>query len=189
MMSLILSKSSTNIEKEIVDKLRDKKIVIFPCDTIYGLHGIVPCTDSLIRKIKGRNETKPFIQLFSKKLLQEKDIDKNLLSYWPNPLTIIVNLDGVSTAIRVPNDPLIISVIDCLKKPLFSSSVNKSGEPFLTSSKDIIKEYENTVDLIVIDEDEKDGLPSTIIDAREKPYKIIRQGAYDATCLVNSSLS
>ena len=47
--------------------LKQEKIVLIPTDTVYGFSGIVGKTDEKIRKIKGRSETKPFIQLISKK--------------------------------------------------------------------------------------------------------------------------
>ena len=58
---------------KIIDVLSKGEIAILPTDTVYGFSGIVDLpgnlafnTDDKIRKIKGRDEKKPLIQLISK---------------------------------------------------------------------------------------------------------------------------
>ena len=74
--------------------LKQEKIVLIPTDTVYGFSGIVGKTDEKIRKIKERSETKPFIQLISKKedlnLITDEKVPEELLKFWPGPLTLIV---------------------------------------------------------------------------------------------------
>ena len=73
--------------------------MIIPTDTVYGFSGIVDSsehfnTDAIIRKIKGREEYKPFIQLIAapEDIVKYTDdvVPKKLLDCWPGPLTIIV---------------------------------------------------------------------------------------------------
>ena len=107
---MILKKSDkTSIEKTVAT-LKAGGIVIIPTDTVYGFSGIVDLaqpagstggtqsfkTDSKIRAIKGRAESKPLIQLIAKpediRLYTDDEIPVELLSKWPGALTIIVHI-------------------------------------------------------------------------------------------------
>ena len=68
---MILNKSDENSVKECVSYLKESKILIIPTDTVYGFSGIAlpkseKDTDSKIKEIKGRDQTKPFIQLIAR---------------------------------------------------------------------------------------------------------------------------
>ncbi len=185
---MIFHKSDENCFEETVSLLKNGKIAILPTDTVYGFSGIVDkdsgC-DSRIRKIKGREETKPMIQLISSaedlfKYTSDK-IPTELLSYWPGPLTIIVNdlRTGKTTAFRCPGDKWLRDLIKAVGKPLYSTSVNRSGFPVLQKEKDIVSEFEKEADVIVLDGDTENGLPSTIVGIENGNVKIIRQGCLE----------
>jgi len=161
--------------------LREGGIVILPCDTIYGINGLFPETDSRIRSIKGRGETKPFLRLIRLKdvpAVSSSPIPPELLGLWPGPLTLIVACeDGETAGIRVPRDPFIQEILEILGKPLISTSVNRSGSPAVEQIREIIDQFEDEVDLIVDDGDREGALPSTILDITGFPYRIIRAGA------------
>ena len=177
-----------NCFEKTVSLLKKGKIAILPTDTVYGFSGIVDddsgC-DSKIRIIKGREESKPMIQLISSpedlfRYTKDK-IPSELLFYWPGPLTIIVNdlRTGNTTAFRCPGDKWLRDVIREAGKPLYSTSVNRSGFPVLQKEKDIISEFEKEADVIVLDGDTKNGLPSTIVGIEKGTVKIIRQGCLE----------
>lgn len=190
---MICHKSDEDSIKKCVDALKNGEVVIIPTDTVYGFSGIVSSynsnlvskkinTDEKIRIIKGRSETKPFIQLISEpedvyKYTNQK-IPENLIEKWPGPLTMIVTLkDGINTvAFRCPCNEWLREIIRQCDAPLYSTSVNKSGCPILDTEKEIIAQFENDVSLIVLDGDKKESLPSTIIKIEENGYKLIRQG-------------
>ena len=189
---MILNKSDKNSVSECVQALKNGKIVIIPTDTVYGFSGIVmPGSsldgDSKIKMIKGRAETKPFIQLIAKpediKNHTDDKIPQNLLSFWPGPLTIIVNnknyeKDGLKTvAFRCPGDEWLRKIIEEAGAPVYSTSVNRSGNPVLETEDDIKAEFEKDVDLIVLDGDKKGSLPSTIVSVSDGNVKILREGA------------
>ncbi|MCF6334204.1 MAG: Sua5/YciO/YrdC/YwlC family protein [Spirochaetales bacterium] len=173
---------------EILKILESGFPVIMPCDTIYGIVGTVPDSEKLIRGLKGRDESKPFLQLLKKEWvpdLTRTDIPEKLFDLWPGPLTLIVEgIDLASIAIRVPNDNRLLYLLEKLKKPLFSTSVNKSGKPILYRSEDIDFEFKNKVKLFVNEGDLPGGIPSTILDIRQKPFMILREG----TCSIDSDL-
>lgn len=183
---MIYHKSDKNSKKIVIKTLLNNGIVILPTDTVYGFSGITKSetTDSRIRKIKGREETKPFIQLISnpkeiKKYTDDK-IPSKILKYWPGPLTIIVNdkrQTGVTTAFRCPGDKWLRQIIKKCKSPVYSTSVNRSGSPVLDNEKDIVDEFELETDLIILDGEKKGSLPSTIIKIVDDKVEVLRQGS------------
>jgi len=190
-----IKKSDESID-EVVKYLKDGKVVIIPTDTVYGFSGIVDLknnneyiTDVQIRKIKGREESKPLIQLIGegKDLFSytEDKIPSSVLEKWPGPLTIVVNtkkncslsqpMDTV--AFRCPGDEWLRKVIQKLGAPIYSTSVNRSGKAVLGCIDDIKDEFGEEVDLIVDDGDKAGNVPSTIICMEGDSLKVLRQGA------------
>ena len=163
--------------------LKQEKIVLIPTDTVYGFSGIVGKTDEKIRKIKGRSETKPFIQLISKKedlnLITDEKVPEELLKFWPGPLTLIVKekKSDSTVALRVPGDKWLCDVISMCKTAIYSTSANRSGFPCKTKVSELEKEFENDVDLMVFDGDLKNSIPSTIVSVIDGKIKLIREGA------------
>jgi L-threonylcarbamoyladenylate synthase len=156
-------------------------IAIFPCDTIYGISGIVPHTEDRIRELKGRGETKPFIRLYPSIAAVEKlsgyRLDKRLTGYWPGPLTLIVpDKTGKKIGVRVPGDRFTSLVLKQLKVPIYSTSVNRSNEPPINDISTIIGRFESLVDIIVDGGNFTEKKPSTIIDTTTDPYTLLRQG-------------
>jgi L-threonylcarbamoyladenylate synthase len=170
---------------DITEILSNNGVVIMPCDTIYGIIGIAPNSDERIREIKGRDEVKPFLILIKKDWITRYTniiIDNYLLDLWPGPITLIVpDLNDGSIALRAPDDRRLQKILTKLDQPLFSTSVNRSGQDLLFESSDIKKEFISEIDLFIDEGDMPGGLPSTILDIRKTPFKIIRQGA----CLVD----
>ena len=193
---MILQKDDKRSVQTAAELLAAGKIVILPTDTVYGFSGIVDLKgtekkdcDRLIRHIKGRDEGKPFIELISSpdELTNYTDepIPDGLLSLWPGPLTLIVPLkkdapldtDAATIAFRCPGDSWLRQVIALTGRPVYSSSVNRSGKPVLSAIKDIEKEFAAEVPLIISDGDKNGSLPSTIVAVENGGIRLIRQGA------------
>lgn len=189
---MMFSKSNKNSKQTCIDILKQGKVVIIPTDTVYGFSAVVSDSfdcDERIRKIKGRAETKPFIQLIAApqdifKYTSDK-IPQQLLNYWPGPLTIIATDNRLSnskintTAFRCPGDKWLRDVIKGCGFPIYSTSVNRSGNPVLETENEIIQEFDSEVDLIVLDGDKKSALPSTIVKVEEGKVVVLRQGAVE----------
>ena len=177
----LIKKSEPDSVKITADILKEGGVVIIPTDTVYGFSGMVPGTDDRIRAIKGRAETKPMIQLIAKPEDLAKytsdNVPANLLQKWPGALTIIVNdKRGGTTAFRCPGDQWLRQVIAACVEPIYSTSVNRSGQPVLDSEEAIIKEFAGQVDLIVKDGDKKGAKPSTIVSITDGQINVLRQG-------------
>lgn len=200
---MILKKSDPASIEQTVETLCKGGIVIIPTDTVYGFSGIVDLkasdshneTDAKIRTIKGRAETKPLIQLIAKpedlRLYTDDEIPDSLLSKWPGALTIIVHIKKDSPlattaipetgtiAFRCPGDSWLRKIIEKCGAPIFSTSVNRSGQPVLDTSAVINSEFGKEVDLIIDDGDKKGALPSTLVAIENGRVKVLRQGSVE----------
>lgn len=180
-MALILNYDDVSAN-EIGLMLKRGDVGIFPCDTIYGICATVSEENAeRIYQIKQRPQSKSFITLMTKDQLVSSDliVPEDLLVRWPAAFTaILANKEGVTTAVRVPSDDFLLSLME-VSGPIYSTSVNISGQPSLQNSDDIISTFSSSVDFILEKKDLVPGMSSTLIDATKKPYRIIRQGAYE----------
>jgi len=167
----------------LVEVLQSAGVVIMPCDTIYGFVGVAPQTQAKIRELKGRQE-KSFLRLIPDLQWLPRytgaSLPSKLKPYWPGALTVIFPAKKTGTvALRIPDDPLLLQVMRRLDRALFSTSVNLSGKPPLWQIEDICSAFETRVDLVVAAGDRPQGIPSTIVDITERPYRLLRRGEVD----------
>lgn len=181
------SKAGGDIEKA-AELLNQDEVGIVPCDTIYGLTARVRAENAeKLYEIKRRPQSKSFIHLMSLDDLKRSSliVPKELYDVWPAPLTcILASEDGLSTvAVRIPADDYIQALI-ALTGPLFSTSVNFSGSPSLIGYEEIKKAFSSLVSFMVRADREGAGMPSTLLDVTKKPWRVIRQGAFDVSNLI-----
>ncbi len=183
---MVLTDKSEELFETVVEVLLREKIVIMRGDTIYGFFGIAPETKEKIESLKKRKEGKNFLMVIPDvswvNRFSNDRIPDELLSYWPGPLTVIMkareNLWGSPTvALRVPDDSFLQQVLRRIDKPLYSTSVNISGERELNGIEEIIKKFGNRVELIVDSGDAHLQKPSTIVDITGKKIVVVREGA------------
>lgn len=163
------------------------KIIVFPTDTVYGVGCLYG--DSIgvekIYQMKKRDYGKPLPVLCDsiETVLSIAMINENHMKYtkhWPGALTMILksfnkDIFNGSVACRIPNSEIALSV---LKKfgPLFTTSVNYSGEKELNSVDEILETFGNQIDFIVTDIPVLTKTPSTIINCLGDEMIIVRQG-------------
>jgi L-threonylcarbamoyladenylate synthase len=164
-------KSIKNLNREI---LRGK-IFIYPTDTIYGLGCNAENIKAVekIKQIKQREKDKPLSVIApSFDWINENFIvDIDLNKYFPGPYTIILKkkdpkfLETVSNTeflgIRIPDNEFTKKIQEA-NVPFITTSVNLSGEPYVTKIPDIAPDILECVDHI-IDYGPLTGNPSTII--------------------------
>ena len=166
----------------VVESLQAGKVVVMACDTIYGFVGRAPETESMIRTIKGRGDDKPFLRLLSDpaELTHHGAAvpDPSILDLWPGPFTLIFSISGGGTAaFRVPEDRRLRQIVREVGSALYSTSVNRSGSPALSEPTEIHREFGSETALVENAGELGDRVPSTILDCRRLPGKILRQGA------------
>jgi len=179
---MVIRSADRRKEGLLVKILSAGGVVIMPCDTIYGIVGRAPDTEKRIRAAKGRGETNPFLMLIESERdvgrLSDMELDRGVAALWPGPLTVVIQARaGGTVAVRVPSDQSLRRLIGRVGAPLYSTSVNRSGQPSLAIIAEIVREFEHRVDLIVDGGDIPGREPSTLLDVTTRPFRILREGA------------
>jgi len=185
----VLKESDKRIYEVVNSLLETGGTFIFPTDTVYGIGGGPWDERALaqVRRMKGRREAQPFtLHLPSIEAIERfADVDERirriLSDFLPGPITFIIPasdgappatvLDG-KVGIRVPEHMFFQSVMFALNRPLFGTSVNRSGEEPLASIDMMIEQFSG-VDLLV-EGQIGTGIPSAIIDLTSDPPHALR---------------
>ena len=177
-----------------VQCLKSGGIVAIPTDTVYGL-GADPFNASAVQRLytlKGRPDGKP-IPLVLSSVDDVHRVAQNLPDYffhltdrfWPGGLTIIVEAKdllpvltagGHTVGVRIPNNPLLLNILQAFGGPAAITSANLSGEPPATSPQEIGAELASRIDVIVDGGKTPGPIPSTVYDISVSPPLIRRHG-------------
>ena len=171
------------MEKDIVTKILQGKIFIYPTDTIYGI-GCNALDREAVEKIRDikQRDNKPF-SVIAPNISWIKEhcrFNEILEKYLPGPYTLILekfnpeflsHVSNLSTlGVRIPNNDF-CKQIQKSQVPFITTSVNLSGQPFATKISEIPDEIKSQVD-VIIDAGKLTGKPSTlIIDGKEVSRK------------------
>lgn len=183
-------------EKREIDKvleaLKSGKVVAFPTDTVYGL-GVIYDQEALkrLKDAKGRSETKPIPTMVSSyaQLMQIAEISKQakrlIKAFMPGALTLVMKKKGcvpdfvtnekATIAVRMPDDPFVLSLIEGCGGPLLVSSANRSEMPSALNDQEVFSQLDGRIDAVVIGTAGGEKA-STIIDVSEAEIKILRIG-------------
>lgn len=174
----------------IYQHLLDHQIGIIEHDTVPGIVGIATIDNAKkIQAIKQRSESKGFIVLIPSidhlnnlAINISESAHQLINTYWPGPLTIILEkhpdistvISGQKTtiAIRCPNHPGLSELLKKLNQPILSTSANISGETNI--SEKLLSAVDFTYGNI---QKTETNIASTIIDATQTPFKILRNGS------------
>lgn len=177
---------------EAVAAIRSGAMVVIPTDTVYGI-GARPDAVASIFDVKQRPREKalPVLGCDVGQLggIAELDDRARALAetYWPGPLTIVVQRkpgftadlggnDATTVAVRVPAHPVAQGLLE-RTGPLAVTSANVSGEPPATT-------YEEACslapELVCLDGGTCDGVPSTVLTLVGEP-RVLRRGGLDLT--------
>jgi len=182
--------------EEAVRILKGGGLVAFPTDTVYGVgaHAFQPQAVERLYIAKARPKEKAI------PLLLARVEDLNLVAkdvpdiawplierFWPGGLTLVVPRSELvpdvvtsglpNVAVRMPNHPVAISIIEALGAPLAATSANISGHPSPVAAEGVEKELGGRIELIVDGGICPGGIPSTVLDLTTDPPLIRRRGA------------
>ena len=182
--------------REAVETLRRGGVILYPTDTVWGLGCDATCSEAVRRidEIKRRADSKALITLvgdvadFSRYVSDVPDIALSLIELSAKPLTIVydkgVNLapellsaDG-SVGIRVSRERFSSQLCRKLRRPVVSTSANRSGEATPAIFDEISPEIRAAVDYVVSyrQDDRRQAVPSSVIKlGSDSTVKIIRQ--------------
>ena len=171
-------------------------IIALPTETVYGLAANI-FQDSAVEKIfkiKKRPAYNPLIVHISSSIILEH-VAKKIPSkaqelanaFWPGPLTLVLEKQdqipnritaGKSTvAIRVPNHPLALKLLNSLDFPLAAPSANPFGHLSPTSAEHVAYYFKKELNFILDGGPCSLGIESTIIGFENERPVLYRHGA------------
>lgn len=186
-----MSYVTDKFDNEIVKSLKNGGVGLLPTDTIYGLscRALDKTAVEKLHKLKDRHENKPFIILISDiKMLEQLSISrqqaKTAEPFWPGPLSVIfkspaapswLQLGTSSLAVRLPDHPKLLNLIDAVG-PLISTSANLETDEPARSMAEAQKIFGDSLDFYV-DEGPLSNSASTLVAIKNGRLRVIRQGA------------
>jgi len=176
--------------------LTNEGIVAIPTETVYGLAGNA-YSDEALKKIfilKKRPFYNPLIVHIKSasaldQIAQEipEAAQKLAEIFWPGPLTLVLKrLDHISdivtsgmdtVAVRVPNHPLTLKLLEELDFPLAAPSANPFGSISPTSAEHVANYFDSQLDIILDGGNCEKGIESTIIGFENNEPILYRHGS------------
>jgi len=186
-----------DIEKmqEAASLIQQGELVAFPTETVYGLgaDALRPEASAKIYEAKGRPSDNPLIIHICKfeeleKIAKEVPIGAKKLAeaFWPGPLTMVVwkndkvpytTTGGMDTvAVRMPNHPVALALIEESGCLIAAPSANTSGKPSPTEAGHVALDMDGRIPMILDGGAVGIGIESTIVDLTEEIPMILRPG-------------
>jgi L-threonylcarbamoyladenylate synthase len=170
-------------------------LVAFPTETVYGLgaDAFNPLAVARIFEVKKRPYFDPLIVHVSDpadlEMLVRKipsNAKKLIERFWPGPLTVvllskeevpdIVNAGLPTVAIRMPNHPMALSLIEQADCPIAAPSANPFGYLSPTTAEHVRNQLGDEIDFILDGGPCEVGVESTIISFSGKKPRLLRPG-------------
>lgn len=175
--------------------LRSGGLVAFPTETVYGL-GADATHAAAVRKIfavKGRPVTNPLIVHVADAEVARRYVrdwpaaaERLAGAFWPGPLTLVLPkqaaiVDEVTAgrdtvALRVPDHPLTLQLLQAFDGPLAGPSANRSTRLSPTTAQHVRDELGERIDLILDGGECHVGIESTVVDLCGDTPVILRPG-------------
>ena len=166
--------------EEAAGVLRAGGVVLVPTETVVGL---VAAEAWRLNEVKGSDPGKPLALLCASagealSLASEVPPLARLLagSYWPGPLTLVLDGAGGGTVgVRVPGGA-VVDVLRAYGGPLYATSANPSGGPAPRSLGGVAPGVAAAVDLVV-DGEPGSGEASAVVDLSGGKARVLRETA------------
>jgi L-threonylcarbamoyladenylate synthase len=170
-------------------------VVAMPTETVYGLAGnaLNPAAVERIFALKGRPKNDPLIVHVgnleqAEALCSEfpEPLRKLALAFWPGPLTLLLPKNAAVSdlvtsglprvAVRMPNHPLALALLQGLDFPLAAPSANPFGYVSPTTAEHVRKQLGDKIPVILDGGPCQVGLESTIVGFDEGQVTVYRFG-------------
>lgn len=188
-------KSCLSSLNQCASLLQNDELVAIPTETVYGLAGNT-LSETAVRKIfsvKGRPLIDPLITHFKNAEEAFSHVHRSGLAealateFWPGPLTLVLNKKPVipdlvtaglsSAAIRVPNQPLMLALLQKLDFPLAAPSANPFGYVSPTRAEHVAQTLGPEIAAILDGGNCQHGIESTVLDLRNPDMlRLLRPG-------------
>jgi L-threonylcarbamoyladenylate synthase len=182
-----------NLAKE---SLKNNGVIGFPTETVYGLAGNA-FNDLAIKKIF-EIKKRPILNPLIVHLKSRYELDKVAIeipekayrlaeAFWPGPLTLIlkknpsisdlITANQNTLAVRVPNHPIALDLLNQLEFPLVAPSANPFTRISPTTALHVENYFNNQIDMVLDGGTCLSGIESTIIGFENDSVILYRQGA------------
>jgi len=185
------------LQREIekgVKILQKGGVIAFPTDTVYGLGADAFNSTAVERIYEIKNRPKhrqlPLLTADVERLTTLADPIPEIAwflarRFWPGGLTLVLSkadslpvylASGPTIAVRLPNHPVCLALIQRLGNPIIGTSANISGQPAALTAEEVGQQLGGKIDFIINGGKCPGGKESTVVDiTRESPI-ILRQG-------------
>jgi len=189
------------LQREIekgVKILQKGGVIAFPTDTVYGLGADAFNSLAVERIYEVKNRPKhqqlPLLIADIKQLATLAspipEIARFLAKrFWPGGLTLVLHkadsvavylAPGPTIAVRIPNHPVCLTLIQHLGDPIIGTSANISGQSSALTAEEVEQQLGGKIDFVINGGKCPGGKESTIVDATCEPPIILRQGIIPA---------
>lgn len=176
-----------------MQELKKGNVIAVPTDTVYGIACLLDKEAAIeeIYKIKERDSSKAIPLLigeYEQIICATDGISEqaqNLAKrFWPGPLTLVIpkrlELPAALTpygtvGVRMPDHTWLRNLIQKVGV-LAATSANISGGENPRTAKDVLKQLDGRIPLIVDGSTCEGGIPSTVVDCSKEEIKILRIG-------------
>ncbi|MCL2709251.1 MAG: L-threonylcarbamoyladenylate synthase [Planctomycetaceae bacterium] len=187
-----------------VDVLRNGGLAVVPTETVYGLAARLTDSRAIEKliQLKGRDEQHPFALAFpSVDAIGDVCTEMSPLALrlarrcLPGPVSLVLDVspDSVfwklpeetrksvslqsTVCCRVPDHPLLLTVLGELNEPMVLTSANLSGQGETATVEQIIADLGGGIDILLDDGPIAQPKPSTIVKIVGDDHMILREGA------------
>lgn len=178
---------------QAVEVLRSGGVIIYPTDTFYGIGCDLFNKKAIERiyQIKRRPKTKPFSFICAdlKDIAQYAIVSnyayKTMRRFLPGPYTFVLKgtkqvprmmlSNRKMVGIRVPDDPIALSLVAALGHPIISTSATIAPEDIISNASLLADALGHSVDLVV-DGGPRGFEPSSVISLTDDQPVVLRQG-------------
>lgn len=192
----VLSTTNAVAIDKAVALLKQGEVVVLPTDTIYGIAASIT-TQSGVEKIydvKSRDPAKP-IMIYVTHVEQLQHLAEGITAktigalkrIWPGAMSGIFIKKGNSVpnyvtsgkntiAVRIPDHPLCLELVNQLGHPMAITSANISGMQTHKTAQDVAKQLGPRVPLVLDGGMSQQDAPSTLVDFTGSTPKLLREG-------------
>jgi L-threonylcarbamoyladenylate synthase len=182
--------------------LKEGRLVAFPTETVYGLGADAENPDAIRRifKVKGRPSSHPLIVHVAHRSWLPKlgswvppSAERLAEAFWPGPLTLVVSRGArvplvvtggqATVAIRVPNHPLALRLLEEFGGGVAAPSANRFGAVSPTSADHVRLDLGADVDHVLDGGSCEVGVESTIVDVSRDSVVLLRPGGISLEAL------
>ncbi|AMV12522.1 MULTISPECIES: L-threonylcarbamoyladenylate synthase [Geobacillus] len=192
--------------REAVEWLRAGEVIAFPTETVYGL-GADAANTAAVEKIfaaKGRPSDNPLIVHVASMAQAEAvaasipPMAKTLMErFWPGPLTLVlpkrakavserVTAGLPTVAVRMPDHPLALALIEASGLALAAPSANRSGRPSPTTAAHVLADLDGRIAGVIDGGPTGVGVESTVLDCSGGVPTILRPGGVTKEALIEA---